>query len=884
MFTTRPQAALLTVYLSVLALLATPVFAQEQIPLDTGWRLQSSAEVTANGASLSLPNIEVSTWYPVAVPRTVLAALIDNRVYPDPYYGLNLKKVDGFREGRWMVMPADSPFRNPWWYRTEFEVPKNSKGRTITLHFDGINYAANVWLNGTLIADSETVIGMFRRFEFDVTEHVLPGETNVLAVEIIAPAQGPDIRYRTKQIEATTGWDDHNPQPPDANMGIWEDVFLRVSGPVTLRHGYVRADLALPDYERAWLFPEAQLNNHSDEAVTATLSVVVEDIKVSQEVTLDPNESRWVFFTPEHFSDLVVDNPRVWWPNPVGTQELYNCDMEVSIDAKTSDAQSLRFGIRKAETVINEEGWRQYRMNGQNILIRGGAWMTSDMLLRHTEKRYDGLVRYAREANLNMLRSEGFSIRETDEFYDICDKYGVMVTQQIFGRNIQPESLAIACIEDMILRIRNHPSLVHLLGHDETFPTPTLDRAYRTMLQRYMPDRTYQPHSGAFDIGNRHITGGTRTGTRELWTYADPMRYYLPEEDARAWGFAQSGGIGGITVPFESLKRMIPEDQRWPLWTEAMSFHTVIQEGDFFRVILDLMDKRYGKPDGIEAFCEQAQVMNYESARAMYEAYGREKYKATGITTWKYNVAWPAFMTWHYIDWYQIATGAYYGAKKACEGLHIQYSYDDHSVWVVNGFYEDYKLLTATAKVLNLDMSIAWEKTGVVSVGSDGRVQALTIDFPDGLSKSHFVYLQLVNAAGEMLSENTYWLSTTPDVRGSISGGWQDFTSTPKSLADHTGLHDLPPVRLDVSSKLTKDKDETVATVTLKNPSESLAFFVHAAVLQGEGGLEVAPTFWDDNYFSVLPGQTRTLTGRLYTADLNGAAPVVKVSGWNVTD
>ncbi len=269
--------------------------------------------------------------------------------------------------------------------------------------------------------------------------------------------------------------------------------------------------------------------------------------------------------------------------------------------------------------MINDEGWRLFKVNGKNILIRGGAWMTSDMMLRLSPDRYDALVRYAKEAGFNMLRSEGFSIRETDEFYAACDKYGIMVTQQIFGRSIPDENLAVACVKDMMLRIRNHPSLVHFLGHDETFPTPTLDKAYRDLIAKYIPDRTYQPHSGAFNVKDRFKTGGTRTGTLQLWTYAGPAHYYTHKKDG-AWGFAQSGGIGGITASLESIKRMMPETDWWPpLKSPSWSLHTVIQGGGYFDDLLKALDAKYGAPKDIDDFAMTAHVMNYESARGMFE-------------------------------------------------------------------------------------------------------------------------------------------------------------------------------------------------------------------------------------------------------------------------
>lgn len=854
----------------------------EIIRLQDNWHIQSSAEIAEDAATIASPGLDVAGWHPATVPTTVLAALVANGVYPDPYYGLNLKSIPGFQEGRWLRMAEDSPFHSHWWYRTEFVLPETDGAHHFTLHLDGINYQANVWLNGTKIADKDVVEGMFQRFEFDVDGIVRTGGANCLAVEIIPPGLLPDEEYGTKQVQATTGWDDHNPQPPDLNMGIWEDVYVTVSGPARIKHPYVDVDLAVPELDRARLAVSAQIMNTSDAPAPVVVRGAIESRIFSKPVRLKQGETADVLFSPVEFEELVVEKPRVWWPNPLGPQEMYALTLTVEVDGAVSDQVVVPFGIREVTTYIGDEGWRGYMINGRRVLIRGGAWMTCDMLLRLEERRYEALVRYAKEANLNMLRSEGFSVRETGEFYDLCDRYGVMVTQQLFGRSIPDEELAIDCVRDTVLRIRNHPSLVHFLGHDETFPTARLDEAYRGIIDRYTADRTYQPHSGAFDVDERFQTGGTRTGTRELWTYAGPAQYYRGKEDG-AWGFAQSGGIGGVIAPYESVNRMVPADQQWPLWSEAMSFHTVIQGGDYFAAAIKAMNERYGQPRGIQEFCRIGQVMNYESARGMYEAYGRNKYSAKGITTWKYDAAWPAAMTWQYVDWYLIASGAYYGAKKACEELHVQYSYDDGSVYVVNSLYENFESLEVKARVLNLDMAVKGEREAVVDVNADGKTEAFTITWPSGLSKTYFLHLELRDGAGALITDNLYWLSTVPESPskpGYAKGG--GFTVNRDSWADLTGLRELPEVAVDATAGSRGEGSERVVEVTLGNPSTDLAFAVRLGVHKGAGGEEVAPCYWNDNLVSVLPGTTRTVMAVFNESDLEGKAPAVKIEGWNV--
>ncbi len=857
------------------------------LTLNAKWDIQSSAKLTAKGSEISTNAFAPNKWVSATVPTTVLAALVEQKVFPDPYYGENLKAIPGYRSGSWLSMPKDSPFRSSWWYRKTFDMPADWQGQFLTLHLNGINLKANVWLNGQLIADTASVVGMFRRFEFELNAFAKPGALNTLAIEVFGPGRIPDLKYYTKQVEATTGWDDHNPQPPDLNMGVWQDVFISADGPVSIRHPYVVTKLDMPSLDQAHLTISAKLINKSDKPVNGDLVGVIENIQIKKQVVLGAHESKEVQFKPADFAQLNIKNPRVWWPHNTGKQELYSLKLSFVTANGCSAEEKVRFGIREVNTYINKDGWRGYQVNGKNILIRGGAWMTSDMMLRLSTHRYAGLIKYAKEAGLNALRSEGFSIRETEDFYNLCDENGILVIQQFFGRNLPDEKLAVQIIEDMLLRIRNHPSLIHFLGHDETFPTENLDRNYKELIAKYTPQRTYQPHSGAFDINDRFKTGGTRTGTLELWSYATPGHYYTHKEDG-AWGFAQSGGIGGVFAPYESMRKMIPAKDLWPINNEDFSFHTVLQGTDYFTSGLEALENRYGKATGIVDFCTKGMALNYESARGMFEAYARNKYEALGITTWKYDAAWPAVYSWQYVDWYLNVGGAYYGAKKACEPLHVQFSYDDNSIYVVNSRYQGYKDLKVTAKIINFDLSERFSKSAIVAIGPDGKTEAFKLNFPSGLSKTHFLRLKLEDPAGKLISENLYWLSTQPDIQGSRVDtksprgfDWDLFVAKPKSVADFTDLAKLPKVKLEQSMKVSQEGSERVGEVKISNPSKSLAFMVHLALTKGEGGDEITPAYWDDNYFSLFPGESKVIKVK-YSADDEGAKPTqLKIEGWN---
>ena len=858
--------------------------------LDEGWHIRSSNGVSETGEALSLPAYEAEGWYPASVPCSVLTALVENAELPDPYYNDNLSSFAGFVPNRIfrpfpLIMPDESPYYPSWWYRTVFEVPSAYQGTNVFLQLDGINYRANVWLNGNKIADDQDVVGMFRRFTFQVSDKVVVGSPNCLALEITAPGHDPSLDNGSKQIEATIGWDDHNPTPPDMNMGIWRDVILSSIRGVEIKNPYVRTDLDLPSLDVADLKISMEVVNHSDQQVTGRLQGEMEALSFTQSVSLSPYEKKLVVFDSSGYPGLRIQNPRVWWPNNLGLQELYDLKLRVIVNDSMTDEENVRFGIREVNTYMNDNGWRVYQVNGRKFQVRGGAWMNVDMLLDLTDKRYEAMVEYARNANFNMLRSEGFTVRETDEFYNLCDEKGIFVTQQLFGRSIADENLALACIEDTILRIRNHPSLIHFLGHDETFPTDTLDQGYRRLIEEYTPERTYQPHSGAFDVEDRFETGGTRTGSLELWMFAYPGRYYENREDKiYATGFAQSGGIGGIFCHIESARRFIPEEDIWPWYaSRPFSFHTVAQGSLYYFAVYRALRNRYGPPNDVEDFFRKGMVMNYECARAMFEAYGRNKgYSgegATGITTWKYNAAWPAVLSWQYVDWYLVPTGAYYGAKKACEPIHVQYAYDDASIHVVNACREGWSGLKVSARGYDFDLRQIYANEAIIDVGPDGKEKVFTIAWPADVktTMSRFLLLELMDQDGMSITENFYWLSKREDIPFGEKE-WMFFLGQ-RSYMNHEQLQTLPKADLVLTATM---EEQDRVKVIVSNPTDRLAFYVQVDLRENPGGAIVSPVYWTDNHFSLMPGRSKTVYGRC-SGDIAGEeSPVVSVEGWNV--
>ncbi len=449
--------------------------------LRQGWAIQSSADVREGGAAISSPDYRANGWYDAALPSTVLSALVQGHVYPDPYSGMNLREISGtsypissnFSNA---MMPPDSPFRHSWWYRATFPIPAEYKGRTIWLGFDGINFRANIWMNGKQIASADRAAGAWRLFEFDVTAAARPGESNALAVEVFPP----------EPHDLAITFVDWNPLPPDKDMGIWRDVYLASSGPVAVRFPAVFTKLNSPANDQADLTVRCELRNAAAHAVDGVLHAKVEGIEISQPVRLGPRETRVVHFAPEAFPRLKIANPRLWWPAQVGAQNLYPLDLTFEIGGKASDETGIQFGIRQVTSEIDAQGHRLFHINGKNILVRGAGY-TFDMMLRSSPERQEAELRYVRDMNLNAIRFEGKL--EDDHFLELCDQYGIMVLagwcccdhwEKWQQWNAEDESIAAESLRDQLRRLERHPALIDWMYGSDNPPPQKSNRSIST--------------------------------------------------------------------------------------------------------------------------------------------------------------------------------------------------------------------------------------------------------------------------------------------------------------------------------------------------------------------------------------------------------------------
>jgi exo-1,4-beta-D-glucosaminidase len=863
--------------------------AEAKLVLHDGWSLQSSAKIEAKPEVISTTQYAPQGWLAVAVPTTVVAAQVKNKILPDPYSGMNLRSFPGVTypigsNFSNIAMTPDSPYAASWWYRKTFAVPPSYKGKTIWLKFNGINYRANIWLNGKQIANSNDVAGAWRTYEFNITKNAKPGAENVLAVQVFAP---------TEHDLAIT-FVDWNPAPPDKNMGLWRDVYLTTSGPVALRYPTVVSKLNPPANDSAQLTVTAQVKNGTDQPVKGKLKGRIENADFEQDVELAPNEAKDVTFTPDKFSQLVFSNPRLWWPAQMGKPNLYKLAMEFDVNATVSDHSNTQFGIREMTSDLNSVGGRVFHVNGKNILIRGGGW-SPDMMLRENSQRLHDEIRYVKDMGLNTIRLEGKL--ETEEFYQLTDSQGILVMAgwcccDFWERwpRWQPADFEIAkqSLRDQMYRLRTHPSLVMWLNGSDNPPPPDVEQMYLDIEKELF---WTNPVVSSATGKKTSVTGESGAKMSGPYEYVAPSYWLVDTPEGQpgrklcnpggcggAYGFNTETSMGPAVPPVESIRAMVGKDHMWPI-DDVWNYHAGGGEFKTINVFSEALANRYGKSDNVDDFAIKSQMQTYEGVRAMYEAYSRNKYQATGVIQWMLNNAWPS-MIWHLYDYYLRPGGGYFGAKRAMEDLHPVYGYDDHSIWVVSSQYEDAKGLKLITKLYNLDGTEKFTQDNPVDAAPDSTAKIFTLPDVSGLSNTYFLVLRLQDSTGRLVGSNFYWLSTKPETLDWAKSTW--WMTPTASYADYTAISQLPKVKLKVTDRTERKGGDAITHVTLQNPSKSIAFFVRLKVDKGVKGEEILPVVWEDNYISLLPGEKREVTATYHGSQLGTAKPAVDVSGWNV--
>ncbi|HUX61372.1 MAG TPA: glycoside hydrolase family 2 TIM barrel-domain containing protein [Ignavibacteriaceae bacterium] len=860
-------------FIIILLSITTEIYSQKNaaestIRLNKDWLISSSENIKANGSIISSSKYSTTGWYPASVPSTVLGTLISDHFYQDPFVGDNLKNI------------PTAQFKIPWWYRTKFKLPKADNSKNIELDFNGIIYRANIWLNGKLIAGADSTKGVYRRFSFNISKDVLFGKENNLAVEVFPPVPG----------EPSVGFVDWNPSAPDNNMGIWRDVKIKITGDASINCPFIQSQIDLKTLKRADLTISAEISNNANKMISGVLTGEIAKIKFSKEVALEPYQKKLITFTPEDFSQLRINNPRLWWTYNLGRPELYKLIMKFDIDGKVSDAIETTFGIREVSDYINKEGYRGYKLNGKKILILGGGWV-DNLFLKSSYKNLKAQIDYVKQMGLNTIRLEGIW-GENDDLYNLCDENGILIMagwscqwewEDYLGKPVdkfggikssEEISLISQSWRDQIKWLRNHPSIFLWLYGSDLIPRPELEQKYQSILRKDDPTRPFLASAAEH---TSTITGKTEVKMRGPYDYVPPVYWWIDKKNGGAFGFNTEVGPGAEVPPLESIEKMLPKNHLWPI-DSVWDYHCGKNTFSNLNNYNEAMDKSLGSPNSLEEYCTKAQFMNYENTRAMFEANEANKYNATGVIHWMLNAAWPK-LWWQLYDYYLMPGGAFYGTKKACEPIHIMYSYGDNKIIVVNNTIQSKENLTAKVNLLNFDLSVKYSKDVSFNLLPDGSYQVLQLPDIKNLSETYFLDLRLYNGKKE-LSSNFYCLSTKPDELDEAKSTW--FITPTKEYSNLIKLNKLKKVHLTVSSKfITLNKREEVEAELINN-SSNLALQVVLSVTKGKYGTSVLPIFWEDNYISLLPGEKRIIKGYFYKEDLEGNKPKLKVTGWNV--
>ena len=825
------------------------------VEVSSGWQLCDAARITEPGDSLSRDSFVPSGWYPATVPGTVLTSLVNAGVYPEPLYGEN-NRPDRI---------PDSLCRTSYWYRTQVAVPAAYAGRQVWLNFEGINYVAEVWVNGQRIGE---VKGAFSRGTFNITPVAAAGRDATIAVHVF-PQPNPGYTHEKTVYSGTgsnggnsaldgptflcsIGWD-WIPGIRDRDTGIWQKVTLSSTGPVAIRDPYVVSDLPLPRTDSADLALEVTVRNATGAPQSGFLAGQCGAIAFREPVSLGPNEERLVRLSPAGTPALRVKNPRLWWPNGFGAQELYTLHLVFDADGVISDAADVTFGIRKITYHVPGSGNLTLSVNGVPVMAKGGDWGMDEAMKRIPRARLEAQIRMHQLANYTMIRNwVGQSTGE--DFYELCDKYGILLWDEFFqpnpfdGPDPEDTGLYMANVREKILRFRQHPSIALWCARNEGFAPPAIDRAIQGQMNELDPTRLYQPSS----------TSGRGVNSGGPYHYRAPRQYYVFKE-------AFKTEVGSVSVPtLEAVHAMMPSKD-WESVNDDWAEHDLCrgaQDGMRYPAVLA---GRFGPLVNLPDFVRKAQLANFEAFRAMYEGRNAKLFHpCTGVLTWMSNPAQPSFV-WQLYSYDLEPNASLFAARLACEPVHIQMNEDNWHVMVVNNLPEPLAGARATVTVVNLDGTVNSRHESPLTASPSAATDLGAVAWGPGLSPVHFVELELRDSQRRLLSRNFYW------------------RSLPEHPDDLRDLNRLAAVTLGASVARRDAGGLCLLDVTLSNTTGGVALMAHVQLRRARSGERVLPVYYSDNYVSLLPGESRTVGVEASLADLRGDEPLVVVDGWNTT-
>jgi len=837
-----------------LALVTITAFAQQMTEV-TGWVMQDSSAVTEKtGEGISTSTFSTSGWYKATVPGTVLSTLQDQGVsgYTDLYTGINLSKV-----------PDIAAQQRRYWFRSTFNVTF-SAGQRVWLNIEGINYQAYIYVNGKSVG---TMLGAFKGGKFDITDKVTSG-ANCVAVKIRG-SYSPGV-YHTAQLGtecgtnggvlsgdgptfiASQGWD-WIPTIPDRDMGIWKPVYIKVTGPVAVRNPWIKTTNVSTSSATVPL--QVTLLNATSAAVSGSATANINSTTqfTAKTVSVPANGSLTVTFDP-----LNMTSPKLWMPNGYGDPNLYTCNIAFTPDGGTvSDTTTFDFGVR--EWSFDASSSLVIKCNGQRILCRGGNWGMDDAMKRWDIHKTENKIRYHKEMNFNVIR-DWLGMTDNEPFYQLCDKYGIIVWSDFWspygdlkGGGDGPEAIDQPLFEsnilDKILRTRNHACIAIWNARNETVANPPLLAYLQSAHTTYDGTRRVQPSSGS---------DGAHSGGPYSWTPLTSGENVYK----KITGFHTE--FGPQTVPnIESLNMFL--NGQWPInnfWTYHNYCHGNQTPADYTAAASTI----WGAPSDMKDFSVKAQLLNYDELRAAFESLQSKRFNgATGLLLWMSNCVWPSTV-WQTYDYYMEGTGSMYGSQKGAEPIHVQYySPASSNIQVFNNTMSPLSNYTVSATTYNLDGSQAWKNSQAISsIPADGSANSFAVTA--GTSTPYFLDLKLKDASGKVVSKNFYWLP--------ISGS---STSAMMSMGKATIVQSGAAVT-------SKNGVENTITCKVVNTSAVCAVACRLMLTRTSSGARILPVHFNENYFSLAPGDTQSITVQYDDVDAAGDKAKLSLTGINVTN
>jgi exo-1,4-beta-D-glucosaminidase len=850
---------------------------------DFSWIMKKVTDLKASGEEISQKEFVLDGWMPAVVPGTVLNSLVYNKVYPDPYFGINNKLTN-------KVIPDMAQTGRDfytYWFRTDFVIPTSYKDKNIWLQIDGVNYRAEFWLNGKLISN---VSGMFKQDFVDISDFAKVGEKNVLAVKVYPvdmPGSNKPKPWRAKgenknggdgniglntTMLMSVGWDfTFKDGIRDRNTGIWKSISLYATSKVALRHPFVKSTLSKPAYDKADETVSVELYNVAMKTVKCVVKgeIVGEGIKFEKNIEMLRGEDKELQFTSKEFPQLQIKNPRLWWPRFKGNPELYELKLKVFIDGQLVDSIKTKFGIREIIADRNTpDSSKTFYVNGRKIFIRGSNWIPEAML-RTSDERMHAELRYTQQSGVNLLRLWGGGIAESDYFYQLCDEFGLLIWEEFWltgdTKHPQDKDLYFDNLSSTIKRIRNHPSLAFYVASNES----TEVSGTKDLLNKLDGTRPYQMQSE---------TDGVHDGSP--YQQMNPMQHYentASDRGSRVDGFNPE--YGAPTLPIvESLREMMDEKDLWPINKPVWDY----MDGDGFHQMttkyFDLVNN-YGVSKSIDEFAQKAQLLGAMNSKSIWEVWNENKFGygdryCSGLLFWYHNSPEPQVCSRMW-DWYLEPTASLYHTQNSLEPLHAQFDYLKNTVSVYNDYFKSFTNYTLVAEVYDLNSKKVSAQSKILNQIPEDAVlnNLITLDFDKAKTSVQFIKLTIKDEKGKMVSSNFYWRSNDKYIgkktlTGPAASGFEPISSMQK-----TNLQ-------TISSVSTKD-GRSFIDLTIKNTSKVIAFFTQVQLLDKDKK-SIRPSFYTDNFFSLLPGEIKQVKIETASPNLEKTGNSITVKGYNV--